>query len=99
MIKQIRTKDYWKCKKIKNVSQVSGLVEVRHGYMPVEWQEALIVLPCGIQVGPYAVGGVITPRSLVKHSDEQDEEEQMNEQQWLKKRESSLWRCMEENKK
>lgn len=44
--------------------------------MPVGRQEALIVPPCGVQVGSGAVGGVITPRSLVQHGDEQDEEEE-----------------------
>lgn len=41
--------------------------EVRHGYMPVVGQEALIVPPRGVQVGPGAVCGVITPSSLVQH--------------------------------
>lgn len=50
--------------------------EVRHGYMPVGRQEALIVPPCGIQVGPGAVSGIITPRSLVQHGDGKDEEEE-----------------------
>lgn len=36
-------------------------------YMPVGGQKALIVPPCGIQVGPGAVSGVITPRSLNQH--------------------------------
>lgn len=49
--------------------------EVRHGYMPVGRQEALIVPPRGVQVGLGAVGGVITPRSLVQHGDGKDEEE------------------------
>lgn len=49
------------------VSHVRGWAEVRHGYMPVGGQEALIVPPRGVQVGPGAVGGVITPRSLVQH--------------------------------
>lgn len=44
--------------------------------MPVDRQEALIVPPRGVQVGPGAVGGVITPRSLVQHGDAQDEEEE-----------------------
>lgn len=44
--------------------------------MPVGRQEALIVLPRGLQVGPGAVGGVITPRSLVQHGDGRDEEEE-----------------------
>lgn len=44
--------------------------------MPVGRQEALIVPPSGVQVGPGAVGGVITPRSLVQHGDRWDEEEQ-----------------------
>ena len=44
--------------------------------MPVGGQEALIVSPRGVQVGPGAVGGVITPRSLVQHEDGQDEEEE-----------------------
>lgn len=35
--------------------------------MPVGGQKALIVPPCGVQVGPGAVGGVITPRSLNQH--------------------------------
>lgn len=48
--------------------------------MPVGRQEALIVPPRGIQVGPGAVGGVITPRSLVQHVDGQDEEEE--EERW-----------------
>ena len=50
--------------------------EVRHGYMPVGRQEALIVPPRGVQVGPGAVGGVITPCSLVQHGDGKDEEEE-----------------------
>lgn len=44
--------------------------------MPVGRQEALIVPPRGVQVGPGAVGGVITPRSLVQHGDGQGEEEE-----------------------
>lgn len=44
--------------------------------MPVGRQEALIVPPRGIQVGPGAVGGVITPRSLGQHEDRQDDEEE-----------------------
>lgn len=44
--------------------------------MPSGRQEALIVPPCGVQVGPGAVGGIITPRSLVQHGDGQDEEEE-----------------------
>lgn len=44
--------------------------------MPVGRQEALIVPPRGVQVGPGAVGGVITPRSLVQHGDGRDEEEE-----------------------
>lgn len=59
-----------------SVSHVCGWAEVRHGYMPVGRQEALIVPPRGVQVGPGAVGGVITPRSLVQHGDGQDEEEE-----------------------
>lgn len=43
--------------------------------MPVLRQKALIVPPCGIQVGLVAVGGVITPRSLDRHEDGHDEEE------------------------
>lgn len=35
--------------------------------MPEGGQRALIVPPCGIQVGPGAVGGVITPHSLNQH--------------------------------
>lgn len=42
--------------------------------MPVGRQEALIVPPRGVQVGPGAVGGIITPRSLLQHGDGQDEE-------------------------
>lgn len=44
--------------------------------MPVGRQEALIVPPRGVQVGPGAVSGVITPRSLVQHGDGQDAEEE-----------------------
>lgn len=43
--------------------------------MPVGGQEALIVAPRGVQVGPGTVSGVITPRSLV-HGGAQDEEEE-----------------------
>lgn len=46
-----------------------AVAEVRHGYMPVVGQEALIVPPRGVQVGPGAVCGVITPSSLVQHED------------------------------
>lgn len=46
-----------------------AVAEVRHGYMPVAGQEALIVPPRGVQVGPGAVRGVITPSSLVQHGD------------------------------
>lgn len=42
--------------------------------MPVGRQEALIVAPRGVQVGPGSVSGVITPRSLVRHGDGQDGE-------------------------
>lgn len=41
--------------------------------MPVGRQEALIVPPCGLQVWPGAVCGVITPRSLVQHVNGQDD--------------------------
>lgn len=58
------------------VSHVCCWAEVRPGYMPVGRQEALIVPPRGIQVGPGAVGGVITPRSLVQHEDRQDDAEE-----------------------
>lgn len=37
--------------------------------MPVVGQEAFIVPPRGVQVGPGAVRGVITPSSLVQHGD------------------------------
>lgn len=62
--------------KKSGVSHVCSWAEVRHGYMPSGRQEALIVPPCGVQVGPGAVGGIITPRSLVQHGDGRDEEEQ-----------------------
>lgn len=42
--------------------------------MPSGRREALIVPPRGVQVRPGAVGGIITPRSLVQHGDGQDEE-------------------------
>lgn len=61
------------------VSHVCGRPVVRHGYMPVGGQEALIVPPRGVQVGPGAVGGVITPRGLVQHGILQDEEEEEEE--------------------
>lgn len=61
--------------KNKQVSHVCGWAEVRHGYMPVGGQEALIVPPCGVQVWPGAVCGVITPCSLVQRDNGQDEEE------------------------
>lgn len=38
-------------------------------------QEAFIGPPSGVQVGPGAVGGVTTPRSLVQHGDGKDGEE------------------------
>lgn len=46
--------------------QVCCRADYRHGYMPVSMgvQEALIVLPCGVQVGLATVGGVTTPCSL-----------------------------------
>lgn len=53
----------------KQVVDTPAVAEVRHGYMPVLGQEALIVPPRGVQVGPGAVRGVITPSSLVQHGD------------------------------
>ena len=61
--------------KTQKTGVVCGWSEDRHGYMPVGRQEALIVPPSGVQVGPCAVGGVITPRSLVQHGDGQHEED------------------------
>ena len=59
--------------------------------MPVRRQEALIVPPRGVQVGPGAVGGVITPRSLVQHGDEEEEEEEEEThvgEKWAKQKEN-----------
>lgn len=44
--------------------------------MPEGRQEELVGAPRGVQVGPGAVGGVITPRRLVRQEDAQDEDEE-----------------------
>lgn len=65
--------------------------------MPVGRQEALIVPPRGIQVGPGAVSGVITPRSLVQHGDGWDEgAEDREKRRWEHKmgEEGRKWRSM-----
>lgn len=41
--------------------------------MPGGRQEELIGAPRGVQVEPGAVGGAITPRSLVRHDEEEEE--------------------------